>query len=142
MLDLLIWVEVEPVLATLLLRSAIPGERQRLQPSIGEFDQVLLQRIDAERVFHLERGKLAVGAVGLDQKLPVLAKKARLHPVIVKGCIGEVTQDRFIGCVVHRVLVLRSAPQVSFRPVAARTCFAADKRCAEALPAFQATRCQ
>ena len=39
----------------------------------------MLQRIDPEGVFDLERFKLAVGAIGLDQKLPILAEEAGMQ---------------------------------------------------------------
>jgi hypothetical protein len=64
--DVLVRIEMEPALAALVRRPAVPGERQRLQPSVGKLDQILLQRIDAERVFDLEGGELPVGAVGFD----------------------------------------------------------------------------
>ena len=54
-LDLLVRIEMEPALAALVLRPAVPGERQRLQAAVGKLDQILLQRIDAERVLDLER---------------------------------------------------------------------------------------
>ena len=93
--DLLVGIEVEPALAALVLRPAVPGDRQRLQAAIRELDQVLLQRIDAEGVFDLERGELAVGAVGLDEELAVLAEKAGAHAVVVEARIVEVAQHRF-----------------------------------------------
>ena len=84
-LDLFVRIEVKPALAALFLRPAVPCDRQRLNSAVGKFDQVLLQRIDAERVFHLERGELAVRPVGLDEELAVLAKEARFHAVIVEA---------------------------------------------------------
>jgi hypothetical protein len=76
MADLLIGVEVEPALAAFVLGAAVPGDGQGLQPAIRELDQVLLQRIDAEGVFHFKRGELAIRSVGLDQEPAVLAKKS------------------------------------------------------------------
>ena len=111
MLDLLVGVEMKPALAALLLRAAVPGDRQRLQPAVGKLDQILLQRIEAEGVFDLERGELAVGPVGLDQELAVLAKEARVHAVIVEARIVEIAKHGLVGRMVHRVLVLRAAPQ-------------------------------
>src|ERR1700683_3652457 len=81
-LDLLVRVKMEPALATPLLRSGIPCDGQRLNAAIGKFDQVLLQRRDAKRVFHLECRKLAVWIVGLDQVLSVLAEEARMNAVV------------------------------------------------------------
>ena len=78
--DLLVRIEVEPALAALVLRPAVPGDRERLQPAVGKFDQILLQRIEAERVFDLERGELAVRPVGLDEELAVRRKKRECTP--------------------------------------------------------------
>src|SRR5262249_51418557 len=90
MLDHLVRLEMEPGLAAFLLRPAVPGDRQRLQPAVGEFDEILLQRIDAEGVFHLERGELALRAVGLDEKFSALAEEAGAHAVIVEARIVEI----------------------------------------------------
>ena len=51
--DLLVGIEVEPALAALLLRPRVPGEAQRLEAPAREGDQILLQRVDAERVVDL-----------------------------------------------------------------------------------------
>src|SRR5262249_46071967 len=53
-LDLFVGIEMEPALSALLLGAAIPGDRQRLQAAVRQFDQVLLQGIDAEGVLNLE----------------------------------------------------------------------------------------
>src|SRR5208282_6346724 len=45
---LLVGVEVEPALTALVLRAAVPGDRERLQTTVGKLNQVLLQRSDAE----------------------------------------------------------------------------------------------
>ena len=127
MADLLVRIEMEPALTARFLRSAVPGDRQGLQPAIGELDQILLKRVQAKRVFDLENGKLAVRAVSFDQELLALAKEARTHAVVVEGCTGEIAQHRRLGCVIHRVLVLRTVPQLALRSVAPCTRLGADK---------------
>ena len=128
MLDLLVRIEMEPVLAALLLGSAVPCDRQRLNASIGEFDQILLQRKDAECVFHLESGKLAVGTVGLDQEFAVLTEEAGVHAVIVEAGIVEIAKNRVLGRMVHCLLVMRAMPQLSLCPMASGAGLAADER--------------
>ncbi len=123
--DLLVRIEMEPTLAAFALRSAVPGERQRLQPSVGKFDQVLLQRIDAERVLGLEDGELAVMAVSLDQEFAVSTEKARAHDVVLETRIVEVAQHRLAGRMIHGELVLRIAPQLCFGAMATGACIAA-----------------
>ena len=125
--DLLVRIEVEPALAALVLRPAVPGERQRLQAAVGELDQILLQRIDPERVFDFERGELAVGAVGLDQEFSVLAEEAGMHAVIIEARIVEIAEHRLVGGMLHGKLVLRAAPKLRFGAVAAGAGLAADE---------------
>ena len=43
-LELLVGIEMEPALAALVLRPAVPGDAERLHPAVGKGDQVLLQR--------------------------------------------------------------------------------------------------
>src|SRR5215831_15968164 len=124
-LDLLVRIEMEPALAALLPRAGVPGDQERLQPAIREFDEILLQRI--ESVFHLEGGELAVGAVGLDEIFPVLAKEARLHPVMTETCIVEIAEYRCVGRMIHRLLVLGRAPELRFRGMASGASVAADE---------------
>ena len=113
-LDLLVRIEMEPALAAFVLGPAVPGDRQRLQPAVGEFDEILLQRVDTERVLDLEGGELAVRPVGLDEKLSVLAEEARTHAVIVEARVVEIAEHRLVGRVLHREVVLRGAPLLRF----------------------------
>ena len=126
-LDLLAGIEVKPALAALLLRPAVPRNRQSLHAAVGKRDEILLQGVETEGVFHLEHGELAVGAVGLDQKLSILAKKARPQPVRLEARAVEIAQHGLVGRMLHRPAVLRHVPQFRFRRVAARAGLAADK---------------
>src|SRR6516165_8282132 len=109
-LDLLVRMEMEPPLSALFLTAAIPGDRQRLQPTVREFDVILLQRVDAEGVLHFERGQLAVRPVGFHEEFPVSAEKARTYTVVVEAGVVKIAQYRLVAGVVHRMLMLRSAP--------------------------------
>src|SRR6266853_916298 len=129
MLDLVVRIKMEPALAAGFLRPAVPGKRQRLQSPIGEFDEILLQGIEAERVLDLEHAELAVGPVGLNQEFSVFAKEARVHAVIVEACLVEIAQHRLLGHVLHGPLVLRAAPPVRLGPMAAGASLAADEGC-------------
>ena len=125
--DLFVRIEVKPALTALVLRATIPGDRERLQPSVGKFDQVLLQRIQAECVFDLEHAELAVRPVGLDQEFSVFAEEARAHAVVPERRIVEIAEHGLVGRVIHRVLMLRRAPKVRFRAMAPGACPAANK---------------
>ncbi len=138
MFDLFVRIDVKPALAAFFLRPGVPGDRQRLNTAVGEFDEVLLQRVDAESVFHLEHGKLAVRPVRFDQKFAVLAEEARMHAVMIEACVVEITEHGLVGCVLHRSLVLRGTPQFGFRLVAASTGLAADETCRRRNPAVTA----
>ena len=128
MADFLIGIEVEPALATLVFCTAIPGDRQGLQPSVRERNQVLLQRIDAKSVFDLECGELAVRSVRLDKEAAILAKEPGRHTVIVEPRIVEVAQHRLFGCMLHGEFVLRILPQRCLSAVATRALLTSDKR--------------
>ena len=124
---LFVRIEMEPALSALLLWPAVPGDRERLQPPVREFDQILLQRIEAERVLDLERRELSVRPVGLDKKFAVLAEEARAHAVIIDMRIVEIAEHGRVGRVIHRVLVLRRAPVLRFSPMTAGAGLAADE---------------
>ena len=105
-LDLLARIEMEPALPALLLRPGVPGDRERLQPAVGKFDEILLQRIDAEGVLYFKRGELAVRPIGLDKKLAVLAEEAGMHTIMVDARVVEVAQHGFVAGMLHRHAVL------------------------------------
>ena len=106
MLDLLVWIEVKPALAALIFRPAVPRQRQRLKPAVREFDEILLQRIEAEGIFHFERCELAIRPVRLDHEFPVAPKEAGMHAEIVEAGVAEIAEHRFVGSVLHRGFVL------------------------------------
>ena len=63
-LELFVGVEVEPSLATLVLRTRVPGEPEHLIAPVGKSDQILLQWIDAERMGDFVVVQRSVGTVG------------------------------------------------------------------------------
>ena len=93
--DRFVGIEMKPALAALVLGSGVPGERQRLQAAVRKLHQILLQRIETERVLDLEGRELAVRTVGLDQEFSVLAEEPRMHAVIVEARVGEIAEHRF-----------------------------------------------
>ena len=125
-LDVLSGVEVEPALPALRLRARIPGNAQRLHAAAGKFDQVLLQRMHAERVLDLEVGELAVRAVGVDDELTVTPRERRRRPGVGKFRAGEVAQHRLLVGNLHREVVVGALPRRELFRVAARALGAAD----------------
>src|SRR6202048_4500512 len=125
--DLLIRIKMKPALAAFFLRAAVPRDRQGLPAAVREVDQILLQRIDAEGVFHLEGGELSVRAVGLDKKFAALAEEPGAYVVIIEARVVEIAEHRRIVRVLHRVLVLGRTPQLRLLVVAARARLASDE---------------
>ena len=99
-------IEREPAL---LLR--VPRDRRRLQASAGKFDQVLLQRRDAERVLDLELGGFAVAAFHRDVVLAVALGERRGRALVRELRVREVAQHRLRAREFHRALVVRAAPR-------------------------------
>ena len=88
----------------------VPGDGQRLQPAAGQFDQVLLQGIDAERVGDLEIGQLAVGPVGADEIPVPLPEELRDHALVLEVHATEVTQHGRRRGPGHRLGMMRARP--------------------------------
>ena len=125
-LQVLIGVEMEPALAALFLRPRVPGDAQRLHPSVGKGDQVLLQRGDAEDVADLEIGEFAVRSVGVDEELAVPPEEPRSDVPVGEGGIVEVAEDGGLGRLGHRQVVVRAAPRLALGLVAPGAGGAAD----------------
>lgn len=108
--DLVVRVKMEPAPASLRRRPAVPRDRECLDPAIREFDQVLLQRLDAEGEFDLEVPEFPVGAVGVHEVLAVALKEGRLDARIAETGVREIAQDRIGSRVLHGACVVRVLP--------------------------------
>ena len=115
-LELAVGVEMEPALPALVLGPRIPGDAERLDPAVREGDQVLLQRIDAERVADLEVAELAVRPVGGDEELAVALEEARGHAAVGEAGVIEVAEHRLGRRLLHRERVLRARATPPSRP--------------------------
>ena len=109
-IDLLVRVLPEPALAARFLGPRIPGQRERLQASARQLDQVLLQRLDAEGVLDFEVGELAVGAVGADEEPAVAREEVRCNALVGELRVAEVAAHGLRGRVLHGARVLRRGP--------------------------------
>ena len=127
--DVLVRIEMEPALAAFVLRPAVPGNRQSLQSSIGKFDQVLLKRIHAECVFHLDTLPACRQVRRSRQKFPVLAKEPGLDLEILKTCIVKITEHRLVRRMSHCALMLGRVPKLVFDLMAAGANLTPGKRC-------------
>lgn len=103
-------VEREPALATLLLRPAVPRDRQRLEAAAGKCNQILLQRMEAKGVENPEVRRLAIFPFGIDEEDVPPAEEPSLDARLVKHRIVETAQHVVLGCVAHGPGVIRVVP--------------------------------
>lgn len=92
--DLLSGIQKEPPLAAARAWPRVPGDPQRLQASARHRDEILLQRINAERVPDFVLMKRAVRAVGTHHELGATTVEARRDAVVIEARMIEVAQDR------------------------------------------------
>jgi hypothetical protein len=118
--DAVVRIQVEPALPAPFARTRVPRDRQRLHAAVGELDQVLLERLDAERVLDLEVGEAAVRAVGAHVVAAVAAEEPRLHARVAEAGVGEVAEHGRLGGVLHRPRVLRALPEPGLGGMTAR----------------------
>ncbi len=104
--DALVGIEVEPALSL-----GVPREGQALDAAAGELDQVLLERLDAERVPHLEVAHGAVRRLGVDEELPVLPEEARHDWKAGEARIVEIAEHCVFAGNLHRSVVMRARPR-------------------------------
>ena len=97
---------MEPALAALVRRPAVPGEAERLHPPVREGDQVLLQRVDAEDVADLEVGELAVRPVGVDEELAVPLEEPRGDVAVSERRAVEAAEDGLLRRLGHGEVVV------------------------------------
>ena len=103
-------VEVEPALPALGPRARVPGDGERLQPAVGELDQILLERSRSERVLDVVVVERAVGAIGPHHELAVPAREGRGDAGVAEPGILEVAGDGRVGRRLHGEVVVRSPP--------------------------------
>ena len=107
-------IQMKPPLPAFGLGPRIPGIGQRLQPPIREFDEILLEGIDPERIFDGELGFLPVLALRGDKEAPILAGEARLGAEMRGLGAVEVAQHGRFGRLLHRMGMLRRLPGFCF----------------------------
>ena len=115
-------VQAEPA-----FRHRIPSDGQRLQAPARQLDQVLLQRLDAERVFDFKIGGLAIRAVGADKKFAVAPGENRRTASVFEAAIGEIAEDILFRRLLHGAGMLRAGPGFGRAGVATGASLAADE---------------
>src|SRR5262249_39738190 len=120
-------VEVEPALPTLVPGPRVPGEAERLEAPVRKSDEVLLERIHAERVGDLEVCEVPVGTIGAHQELAVAAREGRSDAVLCGPRLVEVTEDRLLRGRLHGAIVVGAAEGLRLLRVTAGALRAADE---------------
>src|SRR5574341_1946548 len=91
-IDLLVGIKMKPTLAAHRLRPRVPTDVQRLIAPVRKSDEILLQRVIAERVSHFVFVQLAVGAIGVNEKLAVLFIETGSQAIISERGIIEIAK--------------------------------------------------
>jgi hypothetical protein len=104
--DDLAGIEVEPALPALARRAGVPRDGQRLQPAAPQRHQVLLQRIEAERVRHLEFVQRAIRTVGSHPQAAIALKGSGNNVAVANRTAVETALHRGGVGRLHCVAVL------------------------------------
>ena len=84
----------KPALTTLLFRTAVPSDPERLIAAARKGDQILLQRKNAEGVGDFIIMLRAVRPLCPHHELFAIAGKNRCDAVIGQRCMAEIAEDR------------------------------------------------
>ena len=103
-------VEMKPSLPALGARPRVPGDAERLEAAVGEFDEVLLERRCSERIRDVVVVQHAVGAIGSHHELPVTPEERRRHAGVREARVVEVAGDAGVCRRLHGEIVMRSPP--------------------------------
>jgi hypothetical protein len=117
---------MEPALAALPLRPAVPGDPERLQPSARQLEENLLQRRHAEGVLHRVVAQLPVRPVGAHHEAGAVTVEAACDAAKRDLDAREITQHSRVRGVFHRAVVMRTAPRSMFGGMAPAAGVAAD----------------
>lgn len=108
--DRLVRVEMDPALPSLVFRARVPGVGENLHAAVWKGRQILLQRLDAERVVDGEISGLAILAFCLDDECAVLAEEPRLRSEVFGARLVEVSEDGTGRRGLHRARMLGLDP--------------------------------
>jgi hypothetical protein len=113
-----VWVEVEPTLAAFALGPIVPAHAQGLKAPARKFDQVLLERIEAEHIRDLVIVEFAVGPIRTHEKLSIAPKKTGGDAEMRELGVIEIAEHGALIHDLHREIVMRSLPQFVLGDVA------------------------
>jgi len=103
---LLVLVKMKPALSALVLWTAVPGRAKCLKSSAGHGDQVLLQWKNTKGIGNFIIVESTVRAIGAYLKLASGEGKGGRHPKMFKRRSVEITENRCLRCLPHRLRVM------------------------------------
>ena len=104
-LDVLIRVNVIPTLTF-----DVPASGQDLHATVGELNEILLQRFPTEGVLHLKNLHVALLVFRFHHVLVIFPEKTRDDTVTLEGRIVEIATHGFRGGQLHGMKVMRTLP--------------------------------
>jgi len=116
---LLVWVEMEPSLATVCLGSRIPNHVQGLQTAVGKADQVLFEGRVAKNEGDGKIGQSAVWSICAHFVSAVVNAECGCDVEVCEDCIVKIGRYGFCAGHLHGQIVVGSSPLVSFFGVTA-----------------------
>ena len=122
----LVRIEVEPPLSAFIGRTRIPGNVEDLEAAVGKLGEVLLERLDPERVCDLVLGEHTVRAVRPHPIDAVADEELTGDSVVGELRVVEIAADRGRTRDGHRQVMVRAPPEFGFVHVARGAEFAAD----------------
>ena len=106
----LVRIKMHPALAALILRPTVPGDSERLIAPARKGDQILLQRIDAERKGNRIIMQRAVRPFGAHHECLATAAESRRDAMMIEARAVEIAQHRFGRRLLHRLRMMRDRP--------------------------------
>src|SRR4051794_12809453 len=125
--ELFIRVERKPAPAACFLWAAVPGKGRYLIAPAGKRNEILLQRIDPERIGNLVVVRFAVGAFGADDVFAVLVGKGGFKAEMRQAGTREIAEHGVLVRLLHRLVVMRATPELALGLVTADASLPADE---------------
>ena len=105
-IDIFVGLQMVPALPALRGRPAVPGHIERLQVTLANIDQILLQRVVPEGIFDGVDTGLTILTHGCYPVSSIAFEQARVDPVKADGDIAEITQHVVFAGGLHRLAVI------------------------------------
>lgn len=81
-----------------------------MQPTVGKFDERLLQRVDSKRVLDFQVCELPITTIRIDEEFPAALEKSGSHSGIAGLGVVEITTHARPAGMRHGIVMLRLLP--------------------------------